>query len=63
VPGYLALFDLANALIPERLMVKWRNLMRDNRALTSIDPKRRREYVERVERQAANVAPAPAPAE
>jgi NAD(P)-dependent dehydrogenase (short-subunit alcohol dehydrogenase family) len=52
VPGYLGAWDLIQALLPEPVMAMARDLLRDRRALTSIDREARREYRERVERQA-----------
>jgi NAD(P)-dependent dehydrogenase (short-subunit alcohol dehydrogenase family) len=52
VPGYLGAWDLIQALLPEPVMALARDLLRDRRALTSIDREARREYRERVERHA-----------
>jgi len=51
VPGYLAGWSAIEALVPERAMVFVRALLRDRRALTSVDAERRREYADRVARQ------------
>ncbi len=53
VPGYLAGWDLVNALVPEQVMALLRAYLGDTRALTSVDPNRRREYSERLEKQAS----------
>jgi hypothetical protein len=53
VPGYLRLFDMVEALVPEPLLRLGRRLIDDRRALTSIDPDARREYEQRVADQAA----------
>jgi NADP-dependent 3-hydroxy acid dehydrogenase YdfG len=52
VPGYLAAWDLLNALVPERVMALGRACLGDMRALTSIDAAGRSEYTDRVDRQA-----------
>lgn len=52
VPRLLGGWDLLSALVPEPMMAFGRSLLDDRRALTSIDAKGRREYVERVARQA-----------
>jgi hypothetical protein len=53
VPGYLRLFDLVNALVPEPVFRLGRRLLDDARALTSIDHDARAEYEQRVADQAA----------
>jgi hypothetical protein len=53
VPGYLRLFDMVEALVPEPLLRLGRRLIDDRRARTSIDPDARREYEQRVADQAA----------
>jgi NADP-dependent 3-hydroxy acid dehydrogenase YdfG len=53
VPGYLRLFDLVDALVPEPLFRLGRRLLDDARALTSVDSDARREYEQRVADQAA----------
>lgn len=53
VPGYLGLFDLVDALVPEPLFRLVRRVLDDTRALTSIDHDARREYEQRVADQAA----------
>jgi short-subunit dehydrogenase len=53
VPGYLRLFDVVNALVPEPLFRLGRRLLDDARALTSLDHDARREYEQRVADQAA----------
>ena len=53
VPGYLRLFDLVEALVPDPLLRVGRRLLDDRRALTGIDPDARREYEQRVADQAA----------
>jgi NAD(P)-dependent dehydrogenase (short-subunit alcohol dehydrogenase family) len=51
VPGYLAGWGVLDAIVPERAMAFARALLRDRRALTSVDAEGRREYTERVARQ------------
>jgi NADP-dependent 3-hydroxy acid dehydrogenase YdfG len=53
VPGYLRLFDLVDALVPDSVFRLGRRLLDDARALTSIDHDARREYEQRVADQAA----------
>jgi NADP-dependent 3-hydroxy acid dehydrogenase YdfG len=53
VPGYLRLFDLVNAVLPEPLFRLGRRLLDDARALTSLDQDARHEYAQRVADQAA----------
>ena len=53
VPGYLRLFDLVNALVPEPLFRLARRILDDARALTALDHEARREYEQRVADQAA----------
>lgn len=53
VPRYIGGWDLLAAVVPERLMTFGRAvLLDDRRALTSIDAEGRKDYTERVERQA-----------
>lgn len=52
VPGYLRLFDMANALVPEPLFRLGRRLLDDARALTATDHEARSEYEQRVADQA-----------
>jgi hypothetical protein len=52
VPGYLRLYDLLDALVPEPLFRLGRRLLDDARALTSIDHAARDEYEQRVADQA-----------
>ncbi len=53
VPRYIGGWDLLAAVVPERLMTFGRSvLLDDRRALTSIDAEGRKDYTERVERQA-----------
>ncbi len=52
VPGYLRLFDLVNALVPEPIFRLGRRLLDDARALTAIDLGARDEYEQRVADQA-----------
>jgi NADP-dependent 3-hydroxy acid dehydrogenase YdfG len=51
VPGYLAGWGVLDAIVPERAMAFARALLRDRRALTSVDAESRREYTDRVARQ------------
>jgi NADP-dependent 3-hydroxy acid dehydrogenase YdfG len=53
VPGYLRLFDLVNALVPEPIFRLGRRLLDDARALTTIDHGARDDYEQRVADQAA----------
>jgi short-subunit dehydrogenase len=53
VPGYLGLFDLVNALVPEPVFRLGRRLLDDARTLTAIDHEARGEYEQRVADQAA----------
>jgi NADP-dependent 3-hydroxy acid dehydrogenase YdfG len=53
VPGYLRLFDLVDALVPEPVLRLGRRLLDDRRALTGIDAEARRAYEQRVADQAA----------
>ena len=53
VPGYLRMFDLVNAVLPEPVFRLGRRLLDDARALTSIDHDARAEYEQRVADQAA----------
>lgn len=52
VPGYLRLFDVVDALLPDPIIRLARRLLDDARALTSIDHDARREYEQRVADQA-----------
>ena len=52
VPGFIGAWDLLSAVVPEPILAYGRGLLYDRRALTSIDAEGRREYAERVERQA-----------
>lgn len=52
VPGYLAGWDVVNALAPESLMAIGRRLLGDRRALRSVDPAVRGDYERRVAAQA-----------
>ncbi|WP_158887787.1 SDR family oxidoreductase [Amycolatopsis anabasis] len=52
VPGFLAGWDLLAAIVPEPVMSLGRNLIGDNRALTSVDPAGRADYERRVADQA-----------
>jgi NADP-dependent 3-hydroxy acid dehydrogenase YdfG len=56
VPGYLRLFDLVDALVPESLLRLGRRLLDDRRALTGVDEDARRGYEQRVADQAATRA-------
>ena len=51
VPGYLAGFDLVDAVVPERLFRLARRLVDDTRALTAIDHGARHDYEARVAQQ------------
>jgi NADP-dependent 3-hydroxy acid dehydrogenase YdfG len=53
VPGYLRLFDVVDALVPEPVFRLERRLLDDARALTSVDHDARAEYEQRVADQAA----------
>ena len=53
VPGYLGIFDLVDALVPEPLFRLVRRMLDDARALTGIDHDARHEYEQRVADQAA----------
>ncbi|MEO9138478.1 MAG: SDR family oxidoreductase [Jatrophihabitans sp.] len=53
VPGYLGLFDLVNALVPEPLFRLARRVLDDTRVLTSLDHNARSTYEQRVADQAA----------
>ena len=53
VPGYLGLFDLVNALVPEPLFRLAGRLMDNARALTGVDHDARHDYEQRVADQAA----------
>jgi NADP-dependent 3-hydroxy acid dehydrogenase YdfG len=53
VPGYLRLFDVVDALVPEAVFRFGRRLLDDARALTAIDHEERAEYEQRVADQAA----------
>jgi short-subunit dehydrogenase len=59
VPGFLAGWDLLQAIVPEPVMAIVRGLLDDRRALTSVDPDARRDYRERVERHARAQPPTP----
>ena len=52
VPGYLRLFDIVDALVPDPLLRLGRRLLDDRRALTGIDAEARRGYEQRVADQA-----------
>jgi NADP-dependent 3-hydroxy acid dehydrogenase YdfG len=52
VPGYLRLFDLVDAVVPDALLALGRRLLDDRRALTGIDADARRAYEQRVADQA-----------
>lgn len=52
VPGYLRLFDVVDALLPDPIVRLARRLLDDARALTSVDHDARREYEQRVADQA-----------
>jgi NADP-dependent 3-hydroxy acid dehydrogenase YdfG len=52
VPGYLRLFDLVDALVPDPVLRFGRRLLDDRRALTGVDADARREYEQRVADQA-----------
>ena len=52
VPGYLRLFDLVDALVPDPVLRFARLLLDDRRALTGVDPEARRAYEQRVADQA-----------
>jgi hypothetical protein len=52
VPGYLRLFDLVDALVPDAVLRLARRMLDDRRALTGIDADARREYEQRVADQA-----------
>ena len=60
VPGYLAAWDLLDAIVPERLMAWGRSLIGERRALTSIDHRARDAYAARVAAQAEAHVDAPA---
>ena len=62
VPGYLGAWGLIDAVVPERIMSAARGLIGERRALTSIDAEGRKDYAERLARQAAKAA-APSRAE
>ncbi|EID71738.1 MULTISPECIES: SDR family oxidoreductase [Rhodococcus] len=51
VPGYLAGWDLIDAVVPERLLDLGRRLIDDRRALTAVDPVGRADYDRRLARQ------------
>jgi hypothetical protein len=53
VPGFLGVWDLLDAVVPERLMSFGRSLIGERRALTSIDHGARHAYASRVAAQAA----------
>jgi hypothetical protein len=53
VPGYLGVFDLVNALVPEPVFRLARRLVGDARAITGIDHDARHDYEQRVADQAA----------
>jgi hypothetical protein len=50
--GFLAGWDVVNALVPESLLALGQKLVGDGRALTDVDPAARASYVRRVARQA-----------
>jgi NADP-dependent 3-hydroxy acid dehydrogenase YdfG len=52
VPGYLRLFDVVDALVPDPLIRLARRLLDDRRALTGVDEDARRAYEQRVADQA-----------
>lgn len=61
VPGFLGVWDLIDAVVPERLMSFGRSLIGERRALTSVDHGARDTYAARVASQAAaHAAPPPA---
>jgi len=51
VPGYVGRAVLASTLLPETLMRGLRGLMKDDRAITAVDPDERRAYLDRIESQ------------
>jgi short-subunit dehydrogenase len=53
VPGWLAVFDLVDALTPEPVMRLVRRIVDDTRALTAVDHEARHEYAQRIADQAA----------
>lgn len=55
VPGFLAGWDLLDAIVPEAVMSVARSLVDDRRALTSIDPVGRRTYDDRIRGQASRL--------
>ncbi|MFI9386918.1 SDR family oxidoreductase [Kutzneria sp. NPDC052558] len=54
VPGYLAAWDLINAVTPEPLMRLGRRMIGDRRALTSVDPSVRAAYERTITAQAGS---------
>jgi NADP-dependent 3-hydroxy acid dehydrogenase YdfG len=53
VPGWLAVFDLVDALTPEPVMRLVRRIVDDTRALTGVDHEARHDYAQRIADQAA----------
>jgi len=51
VPGYVGRAVLASTLLPEPVLRGLRGLMRDDRAITAVDPDERRAYLDRIESQ------------
>lgn len=51
VPGYVGKAVLASTLLPEPVMRGLRGLMKDDRAITAVDPDQRRAYLDRIEHQ------------
>ena len=51
MPGYVGKALLASTLLPEPVMRGIRGLMKDDRAITGVDPDERRAYLDRIENQ------------
>jgi NADP-dependent 3-hydroxy acid dehydrogenase YdfG len=51
VPGYVGKAVLASTLLPEPVIRGIRGLMKDDRAITGVDPDERRAYLDRIENQ------------
>ena len=51
VPGYVGTAVLASTLLPEPVMRRLRGLVKDDRAISAVDPDQRRAYLDRIENQ------------
>jgi NAD(P)-dependent dehydrogenase (short-subunit alcohol dehydrogenase family) len=56
LPAYVGVWDLVEAIAPERVLALGRRLLGERRVLTSVDPVARSAYEERIAKQAAGRA-------